>query len=36
VRATLQQFDRAVELGHADEDMSAVYHASAANAGARS
>lgn len=35
VRATLQQFDRAVELGHADEDMSAVYHASAANAGAR-
>lgn len=36
VRATLQQFDRAVELGHADEDMSAVYYASAANAGARS
>ena len=36
VRATLQQFDRAVELGHADEDMSAVYYASAANAGVRS
>jgi 3-hydroxyisobutyrate dehydrogenase len=36
VRATLQQFDRAVELGHGDEDMSAVFYASAANAGARS
>jgi hypothetical protein len=36
VRATLQQFDRAVELDHADEDMSAVYYASAANTGARS
>jgi 3-hydroxyisobutyrate dehydrogenase len=35
VRATLQQFDRAFELGHGDEDMSAVYYASAANAGAR-
>ena len=36
VRATLQQFDRAVELDHADEDMSAAYYASAANTGARS
>ena len=36
VRATLQQFDRAFELGHADEDMSAVYYASAAKSGARS
>lgn len=35
VRATLQQFDRAFELGHADEDMSAVYYASAASAGAQ-
>jgi 3-hydroxyisobutyrate dehydrogenase len=35
VRATLQQFDRAFELGHGDEDMSAVYYASAANRGAR-
>jgi 3-hydroxyisobutyrate dehydrogenase len=35
VRATLQQFDRAFELGHGDEDMSAVYYASATNAGAR-
>ena len=35
VRATLQQFDRAFELGHGDEDMSAVYYASAASAGAR-
>jgi len=34
--ATLRQFDRAFELGHGDEDMSAVYYASAANAGARS
>jgi len=32
MRATLQQFDRAFELGHGDEDMSAVYYASAANA----
>jgi 3-hydroxyisobutyrate dehydrogenase len=30
VRATLGQFDRALELGHGDEDMSAVYYASAA------
>ena len=36
VRATLQQFDRAFDLGHGDEDMSAVHYASAANAGARS
>lgn len=36
VRATLQQFDRAFELGHGNEDMSAVYYASAANAGVRS
>jgi 3-hydroxyisobutyrate dehydrogenase len=36
VRATLQQFDRAFELGHGDEDMSAVYYASAASEGARS
>ena len=36
VRATLQQFDRAFELGHGDEDMSAVYYASAAKSGARS
>jgi 3-hydroxyisobutyrate dehydrogenase len=36
VRATLGQFDRAFELGHGDEDMSAVYYASAANTGARS
>jgi 3-hydroxyisobutyrate dehydrogenase len=36
VRATLQQFDRAFELGHGDEDMSAVYYASAASAGAQS
>jgi hypothetical protein len=36
VRATLRQFDRAFELGHGDEDMSAVYYASAASAGARS
>jgi len=36
VRATLQQFDRAFELGHGDEDMSAVYYASAASAGVRS
>jgi 3-hydroxyisobutyrate dehydrogenase len=34
VRATLRQFDRAVELGHGDEDMSAVYYASAETAGA--
>ena len=30
VRATLGQFDRALQLGHGDEDMSAVYYASAA------
>jgi 3-hydroxyisobutyrate dehydrogenase len=36
MRATLQQFDRAFELGHGDEDMSAVYYASAANVAARS
>jgi 3-hydroxyisobutyrate dehydrogenase len=36
VRATLQQFDRAFELGHGDEDMSAVYYASATSAGMRS
>ncbi|MEN3310857.1 MAG: 3-hydroxyisobutyrate dehydrogenase [Actinomycetota bacterium] len=36
VRATLQQFDRAFELGHGDEDMSAVYYASAASMGAGS
>jgi 3-hydroxyisobutyrate dehydrogenase len=36
VRATLQQFDRAFELGHGDEDMSAVYYASAAQTGSRS
>jgi 3-hydroxyisobutyrate dehydrogenase len=35
VRATLQHFDRAFELGHGDEDMSAIYYASAANTGAR-
>jgi 3-hydroxyisobutyrate dehydrogenase len=29
VRATLRQFDRALELEHGDEDMSAVYYASA-------
>jgi 3-hydroxyisobutyrate dehydrogenase len=36
VRATLEQFNRAFELGHGDEDMSAVYYASAPRAGARS
>jgi 3-hydroxyisobutyrate dehydrogenase len=36
VRATLQQFDRALELGHGDEDMSAIYYASAERAGPRS
>jgi 3-hydroxyisobutyrate dehydrogenase len=35
VRATSQQFDRALELGHGDEDMSAVFYASAASVGAR-
>jgi 3-hydroxyisobutyrate dehydrogenase len=35
VRATLRQLDRALELGHADEDMSAVYYASTPAAGAR-
>ena len=29
VRVTLAQFDRALELGHGDEDMSAVYYATA-------
>ena len=29
VRATLGQFDRALALGHGDEDMSAVYYATA-------
>jgi 3-hydroxyisobutyrate dehydrogenase-like beta-hydroxyacid dehydrogenase len=33
VRATLAQFDRAFELGQGDEDMSAVYYASAAELG---
>jgi 3-hydroxyisobutyrate dehydrogenase len=33
VRATLRQFDRALELGHGDEDMSAVYYASATKSG---
>jgi 3-hydroxyisobutyrate dehydrogenase len=32
VRATLGQFDRAIELGHGGEDMSAVYFASASAA----
>jgi 3-hydroxyisobutyrate dehydrogenase len=32
VRTTLRQFDRALELGHGDEDMSAVYYASASGA----
>ena len=36
VRATSRQFDRAFDLGHGDEDMSAVYYACAASAGARS
>jgi 3-hydroxyisobutyrate dehydrogenase len=36
VRATLGQFDRALELGHGDEDMSGVYYASAERAGVRS
>jgi 3-hydroxyisobutyrate dehydrogenase len=35
VRATLRQFDRALELGHGDEDMSAVYYATAETAAAR-
>jgi 3-hydroxyisobutyrate dehydrogenase len=34
VQTTLRQFDRAFELGHGDEDMSAVYYASAAGAAA--
>jgi 3-hydroxyisobutyrate dehydrogenase len=33
VRATLGQFDRAIELGHGGEDMSAVYFASVSAAG---
>jgi 3-hydroxyisobutyrate dehydrogenase len=36
MRATMRQFDRAFELGHGDEDMSAVYYACATNAGVRS
>jgi 3-hydroxyisobutyrate dehydrogenase len=36
VRTTLRQFDRAFDLGHGAEDMSAVYYACAASAGARS
>jgi 3-hydroxyisobutyrate dehydrogenase len=32
VRAILRQFGRALELGHGDEDMSAVYYASAPTA----
>jgi 3-hydroxyisobutyrate dehydrogenase len=36
VRTTLRQFDRALELGHGDEDMSAVYYASVATTGAPS
>jgi hypothetical protein len=36
VRATLGQFDRALELGHGGKDMSAVYYASAPVAEARS
>jgi len=36
VRATSRQFDRALELGHGDEDMSAVYYATAETAAARS
>jgi 3-hydroxyisobutyrate dehydrogenase len=36
VRATLRQFDRAFDLGHGDEDMSAVYFACATSDGARS
>jgi 3-hydroxyisobutyrate dehydrogenase len=35
VRATSRQFDRALELGHGDEDMSAVYYASVEKAAAR-
>jgi 3-hydroxyisobutyrate dehydrogenase len=33
VRATVAQFERAAALGHEDEDMSAVYFASAEGAG---
>jgi 3-hydroxyisobutyrate dehydrogenase len=36
VRATLAQFDRALELGHGDEDMGAVYYATADRAGVAS
>jgi 3-hydroxyisobutyrate dehydrogenase len=36
VWATLRQFDRALELGHGDDDMSAVYYASATAARTRS
>jgi 3-hydroxyisobutyrate dehydrogenase len=35
VRATSRQFDRAFDLGHGDEDMSAVYYAAATSARAR-
>ena len=35
-RATLQQFDRAFEPGHGDDDKSAVNYATATSAGARS
>jgi 3-hydroxyisobutyrate dehydrogenase len=35
VRATSQQFDRAFDLGHGDEDMSAVFYAPASRVGAR-
>jgi len=35
-RATSAQFDRAFEQGHGDEDMSAIYYASAEKAGKRS
>jgi 3-hydroxyisobutyrate dehydrogenase len=35
VRATSRQFDRAFDLGHGDEDMSAVYYAAATSAWAR-
>jgi 3-hydroxyisobutyrate dehydrogenase len=36
VRATLRQFDRAFDLGHGDEETSAVYYSCAASARARS
>jgi len=34
--APSRQFDRAFELDHGDEDISAVHYASATGAGARS